>query len=152
MNQRIDSLREKVIYPERISHITDVMTAITAWESSYTELVEMSSGNFKLDEKGRIGALKRLLPQPIVSSMILISSNLRTYRDARAFALEQAAELRNSSPKKQGHANNVVPSQDTGDEDFDPWANGQGNNGDTGDASEDWSSDQISAVLNALKG
>ena len=101
VNQRIDTLREKVIYPERISSAADVMNAITGWERSYTELVEMSSGNFKLDEKGRIGALKRLLPQEIVSSMILISANLRAYKEAREFALEQSAELRNSAPKKK---------------------------------------------------
>ena len=86
MAQRIDNLRDKVIYPERISQITDVMSAITSWEKSYSELVEMSAGNFKLDEKGRIGALKRLLPQEIVSSMILVSTSLRTYREARSFA------------------------------------------------------------------
>ena len=74
----------------------NVMTGITSWEKSYTELCEMSGGNFRLDEKGRIGALKRLLPQEIVSSMVLVSGTLKTYKDARAFALEQLTEIRNS--------------------------------------------------------
>ena len=113
----------------------------------------MSSGNFKLDEKGRIGALKRLLPQEIVSSMILISANLRTYKEAREFALEQSAELRNSAPKKkQGQTNYMGAPANDADDDFDPWANGGMNNGDADKAPDDWTEDQINAVINALKG
>ena len=152
MAQRIDNLRDKVIYPERISQVTDVMNAITAWEKSYTELVDMSAGNFKLDDKGRIGALKRLLPQEIVSSMILVSTNLRTYREARSFALEQATELRNSMPKKrttQGQTNFMGQAQGDTDEDFDPWAQ---NASTAEDVPEEWTEEQIQSVIMALKG
>ena len=96
MSQRIDSLRDRVIYPERVAQLSEVISALTGWESAYAELVEASCGNFKLDEKGKIGALKRLLPQEIVSSMILVNASLKTYKDARGFALEQVGAIKDS--------------------------------------------------------
>ena len=103
LSQRTDSLREMVIYPEKVQQLTEVMGAITGWEKAYTELVDMCGGCFKLDEKGKIGALKRLLPQEIVTGMVLISSSLKSYKDARAFALE---ELPNSCTTKEGPREN----------------------------------------------
>ena len=70
LSQKANSLRDSVIYPERVRLVTDVVKSLTAWEKAYTDLVEASQGNFKLDDHGKIGALKRLMPLEIVSNMI----------------------------------------------------------------------------------
>merc|ERR1712155_279225 len=104
------------------------MGAFTTWEKAYAELTDVSNSKFRLDEKGKIGSLKRLLPQEVVSSLVLISSSLKTYKEARSFALEQATELMNQKsrfPRKQGHANNLQgAAEDDNQDDFDPWATG----------------------------
>ena len=84
--------------------------------------------------------------------MVLISSSLKTYREARAFALEQVTELKNSHSrpgrKTQGSTNYMGQKEEDVD-DFDPWANGQQ---DEGDQSGDWSEESLNAVIAALKG
>ena len=98
--QRADILRDKVINPERVG-LNDVLAGITAWEKCYAELLDVSNGNFKLDEKGKIGALKRLLPQEVTSSLSLVSASMKSYKDARAFALEQVVECKNQQNRKR---------------------------------------------------
>ena len=51
---------------------------MTSWEKAYAELQEVSNHAFKLDEKGKIGALKRMVPQEITSSLSLMNSALKT--------------------------------------------------------------------------
>ena len=54
--------------------MTDVAQAITLWEKAYSQLLEASKDNFKLDEHGKISALKRILPQEIVTGLVMMQS------------------------------------------------------------------------------
>ena len=95
LSQRTDELRNKVLYPDRVKMMSKVGQAVTQWEKDYEELLVACKGNFKLDEHGKIGALKRMVPQDIMSSMILIHTQLKSYREARNFVMGQITELRN---------------------------------------------------------
>ena len=65
LTQRTNTLRELVLYPERVNSMSEVVQAITRWEKAYGQLLEASKNHFKLDEHGKISALKRMVPQEI---------------------------------------------------------------------------------------
>ena len=123
LNQRTNALRDKVLHPDRVKLVSGVVQAVTQWEKSYSDLVEACKGNFKLDDHGKIASIKRLLPQEIVSSMVLIHSQLKTYRDARNFIMEQVAEHRNLVQQKGSKQtlDNLTWQKEEPCDDFDPW-------------------------------
>ena len=55
--------------------------------------------------------------------MILISANLKTYKEARGFAMEQVGAIKDSGKaSKKSHAANVVGNSSDADEPYDAWA------------------------------
>jgi len=75
--------------------------------------------------------------QTILDSMLLVNTQMRTYKDARSFVMKQVTELRNpSSPSRSplGHlGGNQYPhpsSPPAGGAEFDPWAGGARGGGD----------------------
>ena len=104
--------------------------------------------------KDVLGLSKRLLPQEIVSAIVLINSSLKTYKEARSFVLEQVTELKNSQQKSQrkppaSQTNYMGYGNDEPYDDEYSWGSQQ-QEGDAG--GEEWSEDTINAVIAALKG
>ena len=53
LNQRVDDLRQKVLYPDRVQNCTDVVESVTKWESAYRDLTDACEGDFRLDDGGQ---------------------------------------------------------------------------------------------------
>lgn len=157
LSQRTNALRDQVLYPERVKQLVDVIQAITRWERAYGDLVEACNGNFKLDDYGKIACLKRVVPQEIVSSMVLVHAQLKSYREARNFVMEQVTEHRNHMQKQPSktldHLGDGGGDSGGGGEEWDPlwdpWASG--GNGQDNAQGEGWEGDNWSSQLNALR-
>ena len=48
LNQRTEDLRNRVLYPERVKAVTDVVQAVTKWDTAYSALLEACGGNMAL--------------------------------------------------------------------------------------------------------
>ena len=90
--QRLQGLVGRVLNPGQVKNIMEVTAAVERWEA-WTKEYEESTGT-KVPEVATVYAKKQAMPAEVQHDMQRLSSQIQTYKQARAFIMDQVLTRR----------------------------------------------------------
>ena len=90
--QRLQGLVGRVFNPGQVKNIMEVTVAVERWEA-WTKEYEESTGT-KVPEVAKVYAIKQVMPAELQHDMQRLSSQIQTYKQARAYIMDQVLTRR----------------------------------------------------------
>ena len=94
-SQKLQGLNGKIHSPKRVKKYSEVLSAIDEWEK-YLKLFELHDG--KVSESTKVYCLRQMVPEELEKDIIRLSSNFKTYGEAKAYISEQVIIRRDMKP------------------------------------------------------